>query len=89
MTVLPFCEHVIEGLGVRIPIGNEEAKRGGLVLPPGPFAAKPAPPPQHHLLLLTSRDTLSQAHVLNLLRDTYHEVCPRVLMQRPAHAAEP
>lgn len=36
-------------------------------------SAKPHPP-ACHLLLLTPEDEIASSHVLNLLRDTYHEV---------------
>lgn len=35
--------------------------------------------PAHHLLLLRVEDELAQVHVLNLLRDTYHEVSARAI----------
>lgn len=81
MTVLPFCAQFFDNIGVRIPVGEGEQRNP----PPQPssrarvWLARLSGRSQQsaradHLLLLTSEDELAQVHVLNMLRDTYHEV---------------
>lgn len=81
MTVLPFCQPTFDTLGMRLPISKSGS--GSPIAQPAlrllPWAAvQPSDaaqlPPKHHLLLLSAQDELPQAQVLNLLRDTYHEV---------------
>lgn len=81
MTVLPFCQPAFDGRGLRVAVSEladdkpSQPHFGFCAL--AQVATQPPIdlcPPNHHLLLLTPEDELAQAQVLNLLRDTYHEV---------------